>query len=131
MSIGRISTFLDIYVERDLREKALDEANAQGVVGISWCRGFRVVRNSYRTPEYDALFSGDPYWATECVAGMGLDGQPLVTKSSCSHAAYFDQSGSGAGAEYHRAVVETPSRQFQKVLRPGQPRHILAAQYEK
>jgi formate C-acetyltransferase len=80
MSIGRISTFLDIYIERDLREEAVDEAGAQEL----WdqlVQKLRIVR-FLRTPDYDALFSGDPYWATECVAGMGLDGQPLVTKSS-------------------------------------------------
>ena len=80
MSIGRISTFLDIYIERDLGEKILDEAGAQEL----WdqlVQKLRIVR-FLRTPEYDALFSGDPYWATECVAGMSLDGQPLVTKSS-------------------------------------------------
>jgi formate C-acetyltransferase len=80
MSIGRISTFLDIYIERDLGEKILDEAGAQEL----WdqlVQKIRIVR-FLRTPEYDALFSGDPYWATECVAGMSLDGQPLVTKSS-------------------------------------------------
>jgi formate C-acetyltransferase len=80
MSIGRISTFLDIYIERDIREKILDEAGAQEL----WdqlVQKLRIVR-FLRTPEYDALFSGDPYWATECVAGMSLDGQPLVTKSS-------------------------------------------------
>jgi formate C-acetyltransferase len=80
MSIGRISTFLDIYIERDIREKIPDEAGAQEL----WdqlVQKLRIVR-FLRTPEYDALFSGDPYWATECVAGMGLDGQPLVTKSS-------------------------------------------------
>jgi formate C-acetyltransferase len=80
MSIGRISSFLDIYIERDLREKTLDEAGAQEL----WdqlVQKLRIVR-FLRTPEYDALFSGDPYWATECVAGMSLDGQSLVTKSS-------------------------------------------------
>jgi formate C-acetyltransferase len=80
MSIGRISTFLDVYIERDMREKILDEAGAQEL----WdqlVQKLRIVR-FLRTPEYDALFSGDPYWATECVAGMSLDGQPLVTKSS-------------------------------------------------
>src|SRR5690242_13013400 len=80
MSIGRISTFLDIYIERDLREKILDESGAQEL----WdqlVQKLRIVR-FLRTPEYDALFSGDPYWATECVAGVSLDGQPLVTKSS-------------------------------------------------
>jgi formate C-acetyltransferase len=80
MSIGRISTFLDIYIERDMREQILDEAGAQEL----WdqlVQKLRIVR-FLRTPEYDALFSGDPYWATECVGGMSLDGQPLVTKSS-------------------------------------------------
>ena len=80
MSIGRISSFLDIYIERDMREAILDEAGAQEL----WdqlVQKLRIVR-FLRTPEYDALFSGDPYWATECVAGMSLDGQSLVTKSS-------------------------------------------------
>jgi formate C-acetyltransferase len=80
MSIGRISTFLDIYIERDLREGTLDEAGAQEL----WdqvVQKLRIVR-FLRTPDYDALFSGDPYWATECVAGMDLNGHTLVTKSS-------------------------------------------------
>ena len=80
MSIGRISSFLDVYIERDLHEGTLDEAGAQEL----WdqlVQKLRIVR-FLRTPEYDALFSGDPYWATECVGGMDLDGRPLVTKSS-------------------------------------------------
>jgi formate C-acetyltransferase len=79
MSIGRISSFLDIYIERDLKEGALDEAGAQEL----WdqlVQKLRIVR-FLRTPEYDALFSGDPYWATECVGGIDLNGRPLVTKS--------------------------------------------------
>jgi formate C-acetyltransferase len=80
MSIGRISTFLDIFIERDLRDGALEEAGAQEL----WdqlVQKLRIVR-FLRTPDYDALFSGDPYWATECVGGIDLDGRPLVTKSS-------------------------------------------------
>jgi formate C-acetyltransferase len=80
MSIGRISSFLDIFIERDLKEGALTEADAQEL----WdqlVQKLRIVR-FLRTPEYDALFSGDPYWATECVGGIDLDGRPLVTKSS-------------------------------------------------
>ena len=80
MSIGRISSFLDPYLERDLQEGTLDEAGAQEL----WdqlVQKLRIVR-FLRTPEYDALFSGDPYWATECVGGMDLDGRALVTKSS-------------------------------------------------
>ena len=80
MSIGRISSFLDIFIERDLNEGTLDEAGAQEL----WdqlVQKLRIVR-FLRTPEYDALFSGDPYWATECVGGIDLNGRPLVTKSS-------------------------------------------------
>jgi formate C-acetyltransferase len=80
MSIGRISSFLDIYIARDLKDGALDEAGAQEL----WdqlVQKLRIVR-FLRTPEYDALFSGDPYWATECIGGMDLDGQTLVTRSS-------------------------------------------------
>jgi formate C-acetyltransferase len=80
MSIGRISSFLDIYIERDLNKGTLDEAGAQEL----WdqlVQKLRIVR-FLRTPEYDALFSGDPYWATECIGGMDLNGKPLVTKSS-------------------------------------------------
>src|SRR5437763_3697882 len=80
MSIGRISSFLDAYIERDLKEGTLDEAGAQEL----WdqlVQKLRIVR-FLRTPDYDALFSGDPYWATECVGGMDLNGKALVTKSS-------------------------------------------------
>ena len=80
MSIGRISTFLDIFIERDLSEGALDESGAQEL----WdqlVQKLRIVR-FLRTPDYDALFSGDPYWATECVGGVDLSGRPMVTKSS-------------------------------------------------
>src|SRR4051812_21316215 len=80
MSIGRISSFLDVYFERDLQEGVLDESGAQEL----WdqlVQKLRIVR-FLRTPDYDALFSGDPYWATECIGGIDLSGKPLVTKSS-------------------------------------------------
>ena len=80
MSIGRISTFLDIYLERDIAEGKLDEAGAQELID-QLVQKLRIVR-FLRTPEYDALFSGDPYWATECIGGMDLDGRPLVTRTS-------------------------------------------------
>src|SRR6202035_5832506 len=73
MSVSRISSFLDIYVERDLKAGVLDEARAQEL----WdqlVQKLRIVR-FLRTPDYDALFSGDPYWATECVGGTELDGR--------------------------------------------------------
>ena len=75
-----ISTFLDIYLERDIAEGKLDEAGAQELID-QLVQKLRIVR-FLRTPEYDALFSGDPYWATECIGGMDLDGRPLVTRTS-------------------------------------------------
>ena len=89
MSIGRISSFLDIYIERDLKSGAFDEAGAQEL--IDQLVQLRIVR-FLRTPDYDALFSGDPYWATECVGGMDLNGRPLVTRTS-PHAAHADDLG--------------------------------------
>ena len=80
MSAGRLSTFWDIYFERDLNEGTLTEAQAQEIVDdlvIKW----RIVR-FLRAPEYNELFSGDPVWVTEVVGGMGEDGRTLVTKSA-------------------------------------------------
>ena len=80
MSIGRISTFLDIYMERDLAHGVLTEAEAQELVDDLVIK-LRMVR-FLRTPEYDELFSGDPTWVTESLGGVGEDGRPLVTKTS-------------------------------------------------
>ncbi|MFP4134172.1 MAG: formate C-acetyltransferase [Halothece sp.] len=80
MSLGRVSTFLDIYIERDLKEGLLDEAQAQELVD-HFVMKLRMVR-FLRTPEYNELFSGDPTWVTECLGGMGLDGRPLVTRTN-------------------------------------------------
>ena len=80
MSIGRITTFLDIYFERDLQSGALTEEDVQELMD-HFVMKLRMVR-FLRTPEYDALFSGDPAWVTEAIGGMGLDGRTLVTKNS-------------------------------------------------
>ena len=80
MSLGRTSTFLDIYFERDLAAGALTEVEAQEIVD-DFVIKLRIVR-FLRTPEYDELFAGDPTWVTESIAGMGDDGRPLVTKTS-------------------------------------------------
>ncbi|QEH46132.1 formate C-acetyltransferase [Aggregatibacter actinomycetemcomitans] len=80
MSFGRVSTFLDIYIERDLKNGKITEQEAQELIDHLVMK-LRMVR-FLRTPEYDQLFSGDPMWATETLAGMGLDGRTLVTKNS-------------------------------------------------
>jgi formate C-acetyltransferase len=80
MSIGRISSFLDIYIERDILSGRLDESAAQELMDDLVIK-LRIVRY-LRTPEYDLLFSGDPAWVTEAIGGMGEDGRTLVTKNS-------------------------------------------------
>jgi len=80
MSLGRTSTFLDIYFERDLKSGALTETQAQEMID-DFVIKLRIVR-FLRTPEYDDLFAGDPTWVTESIGGMGDDGRPLVSKSS-------------------------------------------------
>lgn len=80
MSFGRTSSFLDIYIERDLQKGLITEQEAQELMDHMVMK-LRMVR-FLRTPEYDSLFSGDPMWATETLAGMGVDGRTLVTKNS-------------------------------------------------
>ncbi|HEX3039967.1 MAG TPA: formate C-acetyltransferase [Caproiciproducens sp.] len=80
MSLGRVSTFLDIYMERDLKNGALTEQQAQELFD-DFVMKLRMARH-LRTPEYNELFAGDPMWITESVGGIGEDGRTLVTKSS-------------------------------------------------
>ena len=80
MSIGRTSTFLDIYIERDFKNGTLTEEQAQELMD-HFVMKLRLVR-FLRTPEYNELFSGDPVWVTEIIGGMGVDGRTLVTKNS-------------------------------------------------
>lgn len=79
-SIGRTSTFLDIYIQRDLDRGLIDEAGAQELID-QFIIKLRLVRH-LRTPEYNELFGGDPTWVTESIGGMGLNGRTLVTKNS-------------------------------------------------
>lgn len=80
MSLGRTSTFLDIYIERDLEEGTINEKEAQEIIDQLIIK-LRLVRH-LRTPEYEELFAGDPTWVTESIGGMTLDGRSLVTKNS-------------------------------------------------
>ena len=79
MSVGRVSTFLDIYLARDLENEILTEAEAQELVDhfVMKCRMVKFAR----VPSYNQLFSGDPVWATLEVAGMSMDGRSMVTKT--------------------------------------------------
>lgn len=80
MSIGRTSTFLDIYFERDIQKGILNETQAQEIID-HFIMKLRLVRFA-RTPEYNLLFSGDPQWVTESIGGVGIDGRHMVTKNS-------------------------------------------------
>ena len=80
MSLGRVSTFLDIFIERDLKSNQLTERQAQELID-DFVMKLRIARH-LRTPEYNELFGGDPMWITESVGGMGEDGRTLVTKNS-------------------------------------------------
>ena len=80
MSLGRVSTFFDIYIERDLKNGTLTETDAQELID-DFVMKLRMARH-LRTPEYNELFGGDPMWITEAVGGMGENGKTLVTKSS-------------------------------------------------
>ena len=80
MSLGRTSTFLDIYIERDLQKGILTEEEAQELID-QFVMKLRMVKFA-RTPAYNDIFAGDPTWVTESLAGVGIDGRPLVTKNS-------------------------------------------------
>ena len=80
MSLGRTSTFLDIFIERDLRNGTLTESEAQELID-HFIMKLRLVKFA-RTPEYNSLFSGDPTWVTESIGGVGIDGRHMVTKNS-------------------------------------------------
>jgi len=121
MSIGRISSFIDIYLERDLKEGTLDEAGAQEL----WdqlVQKLRIVR-FLRTPDYDALFSGDPYWGNRMRRRHGPRRPRAGHQEQLPHAAYALQPRPRPRAEHHGAVVQPHAASLQALLRQGQQGH--------
>ncbi len=117
MSLGRTATFLDIYIERDLRAGLLNEEQAQELID-HFIMKIRMVR-FLRTPEFDSLFSGDPIWATEVLGGMGLDGRTPGQQNHLPLSAYSAHHGPGAGAEPDRALVAKALPAAFKNMPPG------------
>lgn len=91
MSLGRTSTFLDIYIERDIKNGTLTEKEAQELID-HFIMKLRLVKFA-RTPEYNELYSGDPTWVTESIGGIALDGRPMVTKTSFRYLHTLDNLG--------------------------------------
>ena len=91
MSLGRTSTFLDIYIERDLKNGVITESEAQELID-HFIMKLRLVKFA-RTPEYNELFSGDPTWVTESIGGIGIDGRHMVTKNSFRYLHTLDNLG--------------------------------------
>jgi formate C-acetyltransferase len=127
MSMGRISTFLDIYIERDLGRGAHEAAGAGDhrrlVIKL------RIVR-FLRTPDYDELFSGDPYLGHRVDRRHGRDGRTLVTKIQLPHAADPLQPRPGTRSRTSRSVVEEPAGEFQALCVPRSARTPRSLQYE-
>ena len=105
MSLGRVSTFLDIYIERDIENGTLTETEAQEIVD-HFIMKLRLVKFA-RTPDYNELFSGDPTWVTESIGGMTSDGQSLVTKNSFRFLHTLDNLG--PAPEPNLTVLWSPS----------------------
>ena len=117
MSLGRVSTFLDIYFERDLREGTLDETAAQEIMD-DFVMKLRLARH-LRTPEYNELFGGDPMWITESLGGIGEDGRPLVTKNCFRMLQTPLQPQPRRRAEPHGAVERSPAGKLEALHGEG------------
>ena len=105
MSLGRTSTFLDIYAERDLNNGTITESEVQEIID-HFIMKLRIVKFA-RTPDYNELFSGDPTWVTESIGGVGIDGRPLVTKNSFRFLHSLDNPWTSARTKLNCAMVCT------------------------
>ena len=123
MSIGRTSTFIDIYAERDLKNGTFTEEQIQEFVD-HFIMKLRMVKFA-RTPEYQNLFSGDPQWVTESIGGMGVHGRTLVTKMSFRYLHTLETTRHQPGAQPHRLAVHQAAHGLQGVLRQGLHRLLV------
>ena len=123
MSFGRVSTFFDVYFERDLKAGKITETDAQEIIDNPVMK-LRIVR-FLRTKDYDAIFSGDPYWATWSDAGFGDDGRTMVTKTSFRLLNTLTLEHLGpARAEHHHLLGSEAAGSLQALLRPNLHRHL-------
>ena len=120
MSIGRVSTFLDIYAQRDLEEGRYTESEIQEIVD-HFVMKLRMVR-FLRTPSYDELFSGDPTWVTEAIAGHVHRWKAHGHQDVLPVPAHPHQPGAGAGAQHDGAVEPPAPRRLQAFTAPKCPR---------
>ena len=113
MSLGRTSTFLDIYFERDLNNKTITEEEVQELMD-HFIMKLRMVR-FLRAPEYNELFSGDPVWVTESIGGMGTDGRTLVTKNSFRVLHTLETLRPCSRTKFNYSMVYKITRRFQEI----------------